>query len=287
MNTNANLSMEITEIGAEKFSRSQTQTDDSRLTQLARSESFNTIVDQPITVMTIVTSSSNRLLTHFLGSTTRSILLPFYRLTKLNNRCTVCGDYFADREYSSLQIERYIGIRALIEQRILVMTSARCCTKHISNGYFTAAALQIIQKQEGTCEASSEELIDIFNEMKSELLPKLLKIEGNQDVSPLTFGDTTYLTSDNYYVLSGLNQKDFNKLCSCVPPASLRSTQNRTVCVAVACLLVKLRLGISHQALAASFSFPDKVTVSRIIHSFSSFVFQSISSLFVLLILFL
>ena len=49
--------------------------------------------------------------------------------------------------------------------------------------------------------------------------------------------------------------------------ASLRNTQNRTARVAVACLLVKLRLGISHQVLAALFSFPDKVTVSRVIYS--------------------
>ncbi|CAF3390049.1 unnamed protein product [Rotaria sp. Silwood2] len=267
MNTNANLSMEITETGAEKFASSQTQTDDSYFTQLARSESFNMIVDQPTTAMTIVTSSSNQLPTQFLGSTTRSILLPFYRLTKSNNRCTICGDYFANSEYSSLQIESYIRIRALIEHSILVMTPARCCTKHISNGYFTAAALQIIQKQEKTCEASSEELIDIFNVMKSELLPKLSIIEGNHDVPPLNFEDTTHLTSDNYYVLTGLNRKDFDNLCSCIPPASLRNTQNRTARVAVACLLMKLRLGISHQVLAALFSFPDKVTVSRVIHS--------------------
>ena len=267
MDTNANFSMEITETGAEKFASSQTQTDDSYFTQLARSESFNMIVDQPITAMTIVTSSSNQLPTHFLKSTTCSVLLPFYRLTKSNNRCTVCGDYFANSEYSSLQIESYIRIRALIEHGILAMTPARCCTKHISNGYFTPAALQIIPKQEKACEASSEELIDIFNVMKSELLPILSKTEGNHDAPPLNFEDTTYLTSDNYYVLTGLNRRDFNNLCSCIPPSSLRNTQNRTARVAVACLLVKLRLGISHQVLAALFSFPDKVTVSRVIHS--------------------
>ena len=224
MDTNANLSMEIAETGAEKFASSQTQTDDSYFPQFARSESFNMIVDQPITAMTIVTSSSNQLPTHFLESTTRSVLLPFYRLTKSNNRCTVCGEYFANSDYSSLQIESYIRILALIEHGILAMTPARCYTKHISNGYFTPAALEIIQKQEKTCEASSEELIDIFNVMKSELLPILSKIEGNHDAPPLNFEDTTYLTSDNYYVLTGLNRKDFNSLCSCIPPSSLRNT---------------------------------------------------------------
>ena len=46
--------------------------------------------------------------------------------------------------------------------------------------------------------------------MKSELLPILSEIEGNHDAPPLNFEDTTYLTSDNYYVLTGLNRKDFN-----------------------------------------------------------------------------
>ena len=40
--------------------------------------------------------------------------------------------------------------------------------------------------------------------MKSELLPILSKIEGNHDAPPLNFEDTTYLTSDNYYVLTGI-----------------------------------------------------------------------------------
>ena len=138
------------------------------------------------------------------------------------------------------------------------MAPARCYRKHISNGYFTAAALQIIQKQEKTREANSEELIDIFNVMESELLPKVSKIQENHDVPPLNFEGTTHLTSDNYYVLMGLNRKDFDNLCSCIPPASLRNTQNRAARVAVACLLVKLRLGISHQMLAALFSFPGQ-----------------------------
>ena len=97
------------------------------------------------------------------------------------------------------------------------MTPARCCRKHINNGYFTATALQIIQRQEKICEANSEELIDIFNVMKSELLPKVSKIEENHDVPPLDFEGTTHLTSDNYCVLTGLNRKDFDNLCSCIP----------------------------------------------------------------------
>ena len=64
-----------------------------------------------------------------------------------------------------------------------------------------------------------------------------------------------------------LIRKDFDNLCSCLPPVSLRNTQNRTASTAVACLLMKLRLDISNQVLAALFSFLDKRTVARTIHS--------------------
>ena len=65
----------------------------------------------------------------------------------------------------------------------------------------------------------------------------------------------------------GLIRKDFDNLCACLPPVSLRNTQNRTTRTAVACLLMKLRLGISNQVLATLFSFLDKRTVARTIHS--------------------
>ena len=65
----------------------------------------------------------------------------------------------------------------------------------------------------------------------------------------------------------GLVRKDFGNLCSCLPPVSLRNTQNPTARTAVACLLMKLRLGISNQVLATLFSFLDKRTVARTIYS--------------------
>ena len=109
--------------------------------------------------------------------------------------------------------------------------------------------------------------MDMFSAIKSEYSPKILVVEGVSDVARLDFDSSTRLASDNYYVLTGLIRKDFDNLCSCLPPISLRNTQNRTARTAVACLLMKLRLGISNQVLATLFSFPDKRTVARTVHS--------------------
>ena len=109
--------------------------------------------------------------------------------------------------------------------------------------------------------------MDTFSAIKSEYSPKISEVEGVSDVAPLDFDSPTRLASDNYYVLTGLIRKDFDNLCSYLPPVSLRNTQNRTAHTAVPCLLMKLRLDISNQVLATLFSFPDRRTVARTIHS--------------------
>ena len=110
-------------------------------------------------------------------------------------------------ESSVLQIENDIRARAFVEHSILIMVPSRCCNKHVSSGYFTTTALQIIERKEKTCEASLEELMDMFNAIRSEYSPKTSVVEGSSDVPPMNFDPPTRLTSDNYYVLTGLNRK--------------------------------------------------------------------------------
>ena len=266
-NARADVSMEETGADAECNTSSETQSGDLYLTSLVRSESFNMIVDPPTSSMIVLTSASNQPPIQAQASTIPSIALPFYRLTKSNNRCAMWGDYFSNSDSSVLQIENDIRVRAFIEHSILIMAPSRYCNKHISNGYFTTTALQVIEKKEKTCEASLEELMDMFNAIKSEYSPKISVVEGVSDAAPLDFNSSTCLTHDNYYALTGLNRKGFDNLCSSLPPVSLRNTQNQTARAAAACPLMKLRLRISNQVLATLFSFSDKRTVARTIHS--------------------
>ena len=266
-NTREDVSMEEMGTNAECNISFATQLDDLCLTSFVRSKSFNMIVDPPTSLMPVLTSASKQPPIQVHASTIPSIVLPFYRLTKSNNRRAVCGDYFPSSDFSVLQIDNDIRARAFFEHSILIMTLSRCCNKHVSNGYFTTAALRAIERKENTYEASLEELMDTFNGVKSEYSQKASVVEESSNVSPLDFDSPNRLTSDNYYVLTGLNRIDFDNLCSYLPPVSLRNTPNRTACTAVARLLMKLRLGISYQVLATLFSFPDRRTVARTIHS--------------------
>ena len=190
-NTRADVSMEETGAVAECNTSSETQPDDLYLTSLVRSESFNMIADPPTSSMAVLTPASNQPPIQVQGSTIPSIVLPFYRLTKSNNRCAVCGDYFLNSDSSVLQIENDIRVRAFIEHSTLIIAPSRCCNKHISNGYFTTTALQVIERKEKTCEASLEELMDMFSAIKSEYSPKISVVEGVSDVAPLDFDSPT------------------------------------------------------------------------------------------------
>ena len=140
--------MEETEADEECITSSETQPDDLCLTSLVRPESFNMTVNPPTSSMAVLTPPSNQPPIQVQASTIPSIVLPFYRLTKSNNRCAVCGDYFSNSDSSVLQIENDIRVRAFIEHSILIIAPLRCCNKHVSNGYFTTTALQVIERKE-------------------------------------------------------------------------------------------------------------------------------------------
>ena len=100
-NTRANDSMEETEIDAECNTSCETQPDDLCLTSLVRSESFSMIVDPPTSSMAVLIPASNQPPIQVQASTIPGIVLSFYRLTKSNNRCAVCGDYFSKQRIFS------------------------------------------------------------------------------------------------------------------------------------------------------------------------------------------
>ena len=125
-----------------------------------------------------------------------------------------------------------------------------------------------------------EEFINIFNVIKNEYLLKVSAMEDFSKAPPLNFDEIRCLTSDNYYVLTDLSRIDFDNLTSCIPSSALKNTQNRSARTAIACLLMKLRLEISHQVLAILLSLKDKCTVSHVIHSVHKAIVQWFVSYF-------
>ena len=248
------------------FMNASSQTEDFNITLLTRSDSSDMIVDSPIAATMI-----NPETTHATGSTALLsvapyVCLPFYRLSTSHSRCSVCdADFFGNS--STLVFSNDIRARAFLEHDIFIPFGSRCCDKHISAGYLKPGALQRIQNKESKGYLSVEEFINIFNTIKNEYLLKVSAMEDFSKTPPLNFDEIRCLTSDNYYVLTGLSRTDFDNLTSRIPSSALKNTQNPSARTAIACLLMKLRLGISHQVLATLLSFKDKRTVSHVIHS--------------------
>ena len=126
-----------------------------------------------------------------------------------------------------------------MENDILISFGIRCCAKHISDGYLNGADLQRIRKKM-TCYLTEDELMNIFAAVKNEFLLKFSTVENFSNAPPLNFDDSTGLTSENYYTLTGLSRSDFDNLCSRIPSPVLRNTQNRSARIAIGCLLMEL-----------------------------------------------
>ena len=107
--------------------------------------------------------------------------------------------------------------------------------------------------------------------MKEELQTKDFKINELKRNPPLNFDDNDRKMSDtSFKALTGLNQDQFNHLCSHIPASALRHTDIRSPRIAIADLLIKLRLGVSHQTKCTLFSIEDIRQMSRILDSASS-----------------
>ena len=245
------------------------ETHNSGVTSITESDSRNMIIDPPaITPIVTATITATASPVPQSPSPALSVIsLPFYRLAKSNSRCSICSIYFADTVSSPLEFNTYIRARAFLEHRIFILSGSRCCDKHMNTGYLTTVALQLLQIKEKKCDRSHVELMEIFDVVAYEFLSKVSSIQAAGHVPPLNFDDLARLSPDNHYVLTGLSLQNFDNLCSRIPPTALKNTQNRSSRTAIACLLMKLRLGVSHEVLATLLAFKDKRTVSRVIHS--------------------
>jgi len=242
------------------------QTEDFNVTFLTRSDSIDMIVDPPTTI-NMTTSTIAPTIVSTSSSVVSQLSVPLYHLSTSHSRYFVCGDYFASSNSAASVISNNVRVRAFLEHDMLILFGSRCCEIHISAGYFNVKALQHIRSKEKKCYLGLEEFMDIFATVRNEYLSNVSKIEYISNAPPLDFDDLTCLTPNNYYVLTGLSRADFDNLCSRIPSSALRNTQNLSARTAIACLLIKLRLGISHQVLASLLSFKDRYTVSRVIDS--------------------
>ncbi|CAF4633414.1 unnamed protein product [Rotaria magnacalcarata] len=93
------------------------------------------------------------------------------------------------------------------------------------------------------------------------------KIENIEKRPALCFDADSTFDASNYYVLTGLTLEQFDNLCSEIPSGVIRHSDLRSSRSAIACLLVKLRLGLSNDVLATLFGFRNRRDVGHVLDS--------------------
>ena len=213
------------------FVDASSQTDDFNVICLTGSDSINMIVDSPATTSTI-TSKTGTAPTIYstplsLSLVTSHVSIPFYRLSASHALCSVCHVDFSSN-ILGLVFSDDIRARAFLKHDVLICFGTRCRAKRISDGYLNGAALQRIRKKEKTCYLRVDDFMNIFTAVKNEFLLKVSTVENFSNTSPWNFDNLTGLTSENYYILTGLSRSEFKNLCSRIPSPALRNTQNRS-----------------------------------------------------------
>jgi hypothetical protein len=82
--------------------------------------------------------------------------------------------------------------------------------------------------------------------------------------SSMSFDNPFNYSDLDYYILIGINKSDFDSLSQ---QLEMRNTDNRSISMAIGCLLTKLRLGLSNDVLSTLFSIGDKRTIGHIVES--------------------
>ena len=87
---------------------------------------------------------------------------------------------------------------------------------------------------------------------------------------PVDFDGNSAFTTVDCKVLKGLSQEQFNGLSNIISESSIYNTKNRTSRMAIGAVLMKLRLGISHETLGVLFGLHDRKVISNMLQSASS-----------------
>jgi hypothetical protein len=146
----------------------------------------------------------------------------------------------------------------LIRRNIDIPKGSRCCEEHTLNGYlkreafFELAAYKVDYKI-----FNSNYIINIIQKLRT-------MINNNKHID---FDDPFSLSDSDYKSLTGFTRAQHDRVLAYIPPTALKNSINRSPRCALACLLIKLRLGVSNSVLASMLGIDNKRRVSDIIHS--------------------
>lgn len=145
-----------------------------------------------------------------------------------------------------------------IKRNIVIPKGSRCCEKHTVNGFLSHDAFFAI-----TAYKVREEPFDLNHNMNT--MRKLQSmVNSNKHIN---FDDGFSLSDLDYKSLTGFTRAQHDLILSHIPSSALKNSINRSPRCAVACLLMKLKLGLSNSVLASMLGIDNKRKVSDIIYS--------------------
>ena len=209
---------------------------------------------------TISSTISNNLVNN------NNIELSYYRLSKSNQSCSICQTHFSKKKKKSVRINEEIRSECLINHKIFIPEKSKCCATHICDDSLLEEGIEMIKKSKVMLfSIEQDELIEIFSLIKTKLQNLKSKLNNVEKKPILSFDVDSTFNASNYHVLTGLTPEQFNDLCSKIPLTDLKHTDLRSPRSAIACLLVKLRLGLSHEVLATLFGFRSRRDVGHVL----------------------
>ena len=199
-----------------------------------------------------------------------SVTLPCYRLASSHKYCGICRVTFGGNGSSCcLTLGDDARMRSIVHSHVFVPIRTRCCSTHIDqNGDLTEESFDlVIRNRQKMCAVTCHELMELFCLVATHLRMTQKLIEKIQDNPPFDFDHSHRLSSGDYFILTGLGRLQFDDLCSHIPSSALHHSETRSPRAAVACLMMKLRLGLSNEVLSVMFSFRNRRVVGHVIQS--------------------
>jgi hypothetical protein len=195
-------------------------------------------------------------------STTDTISLPIRVTTASHDYCVICLSRFGPK--SCTLISETVRLKLLTHHIIYLPPDVRCCDKHLNNSDIKLEALNMIRQNYPPITSIMVNAVPhLISQLTSHLQKSTFDTFTERQPS-ISFDNPLAYTDNDYYILIGIHKSDFHTLCRQI---EMRNTDNRSISMAVGCLLTKLRLGLSNEVLSTLFSIKDKRTIGHIVES--------------------
>lgn len=145
-----------------------------------------------------------------------------------------------------------------IRRHIDIPAGSRCCEIHtVDKRLLREAFFSLVSHKVGDRFFSQQNLINMLQSYRA-------RINSNKH---LDFDDPLRMTDSDYTKLTGFTHAQHTYILSYIPPTALKNSATRSARSGLACLLMKLKLGLSNSVLASMVGVGDKCKMSHIISS--------------------